>query len=496
VVQADTAVLERFDRRVTDLGARVGNLGQELDLLAPQLSAAVAASERAQYLSVEVAKLEGSERRLPEVKEALETCRKQYAELSGRVAGGATLDNENQSLQREIVRLQSVAGEAARLGVLEEQQQRDREGLEARRSDRRRIDDEVKGRAAAEAEVQRLMTELQRLGDPRGRQKGLEATAFRLGDIEATLSRHQIRLQEYSDKLRATVAELHRFEGLDERIAQQQAIEQQYQEDYELYLQNKDEASQLDVRRAALTSEEEALAEAVRAEATTRAELDRMQSEYDRDEHDRVKELHTRTAQELATAQSEHRHWVEDLAEIDKELQRARLQEQRMARKLAEKAELETAGTAVRFIRDTIRAAGPAVTETLLQNISAVANDIYAEIMDDHAAELRWDRDYEVVVRRGPDDRKFAQLSGGEQMSAALAVRLALLKEMSGVDMAFFDEPTQNMDSDRRVNLASQIRAIHGFNQLIVISHDDTFEHHTDNLIRLHKEEDETVVEA
>jgi exonuclease SbcC len=62
--------------------------------------------------------------------------------------------------------------------------------------------------------------------------------------------------------------------------------------------------------------------------------------------------------------------------------------------------------------------------------------------------------------------------------------------------MAFFDEPTQNMDSDRRVNLASQIRAIHGFNQLIVISHDDTFEHHTDNLIRLHKEEDETVVEA
>jgi DNA repair protein SbcC/Rad50 len=116
--------------------------------------------------------------------------------------------------------------------------------------------------------------------------------------------------------------------------------------------------------------------------------------------------------------------------------------------------------------------------------------------MDDYAAELRWERDYEVVVRRGPDDRKFAQLSGGEQMSAALAVRLALLKEMSGVDMAFFDEPTQNMDSERRTNLASQIRDIRGFNQLIVISHDDTFEHHTDNLIRLHKEEDETVIEA
>jgi exonuclease SbcC len=150
----------------------------------------------------------------------------------------------------------------------------------------------------------------------------------------------------------------------------------------------------------------------------------------------------------------------------------------------------------VRFIRDTIRQAGPTLTETLLANISQIANEIYAEIMDDHAVELRWDRDYEVLVRRGPEDRKFAQLSGGEQMSASLAVRLALLKEMSEVDVAFFDEPTQNMDADRRSNLAEQIRQVRGFDQLIVISHDDTFEHHTDNLIRLVKDEDETRVEA
>jgi exonuclease SbcC len=66
---------------------------------------------------------------------------------------------------------------------------------------------------------------------------------------------------------------------------------------------------------------------------------------------------------------------------------------------------------------------------------------------------------------------------------------------MSEVDTAFFDEPTQNMDADRRANLAEQIRQIRGFSQLIVISHDDTFEHHTDNLIRLVKDEDETRLE-
>ena len=81
-------------------------------------------------------------------------------------------------------------------------------------------------------------------------------------------------------------------------------------------------------------------------------------------------------------------------------------------------------------------------------------------------------------------------------MSAALAVRMALLKEMSEVDFAFFDEPTQNMDGERRTNLANQISEIRGFDQLIVISHDDTFEHHTENLIRLTKTHEETQLET
>jgi exonuclease SbcC len=151
---------------------------------------------------------------------------------------------------------------------------------------------------------------------------------------------------------------------------------------------------------------------------------------------------------------------------------------------------------AVDFIRETIAAAGPAVTEMLLASISQSAAVIYSEIMDDHAYELRWDQDYEILVQLGTESRRFAQLSGGEQMSAALAVRLALLREMSEVDFAFFDEPTQNMDEERRTNLAAQIGQIKGFEQLIVISHDDTFEHNTDNLIRLEKVHEQTLVEA
>ena len=83
-------------------------------------------------------------------------------------------------------------------------------------------------------------------------------------------------------------------------------------------------------------------------------------------------------------------------------------------------------------------------------------------------------------------ERPFINLSGGEQMAAALSVRLALLKQLSDVRLAFFDEPTTNMDAERRERLAEQISHIterKTFDQLFVISHDDTFEGYVDNVI-------------
>jgi len=55
-------------------------------------------------------------------------------------------------------------------------------------------------------------------------------------------------------------------------------------------------------------------------------------------------------------------------------------------------------------------------------------------------------------------------------------------------DVAFFDEPTANLDDHWRDSLAEQILNVKGFSQLCVISHDDTFERDTDNVVRVVKE--------
>ena len=72
-------------------------------------------------------------------------------------------------------------------------------------------------------------------------------------------------------------------------------------------------------------------------------------------------------------------------------------------------------------------------------------------------------------------------------MAAALAVRLALLKVLAELDVAFFDEPTTNMDRDRREQLAEALGNLKTFRQLFIISHDDTFEHLTENVIRVER---------
>jgi len=59
------------------------------------------------------------------------------------------------------------------------------------------------------------------------------------------------------------------------------------------------------------------------------------------------------------------------------------------------------------------------------------------------------------------------------------------LREISSIDLVFFDEPTSNLDETRRENLADQILGIRDLSQLFVVSHDDTFERTTDHHIRI-----------
>ena len=142
-------------------------------------------------------------------------------------------------------------------------------------------------------------------------------------------------------------------------------------------------------------------------------------------------------------------------------------------------------------IRTWYKEASPKITETLLKRINILASDIYRDLIDVENVQLSWENDYNIQIKTNSSVREYRQLSGGEQMAAALAVRLAILKILTNADFAFFDEPTTNLDKEKRNNLAKCIQNIKGFRQLFVISHDDTFEENAENIIRFTKDDNE-----
>jgi exonuclease SbcC len=159
-----------------------------------------------------------------------------------------------------------------------------------------------------------------------------------------------------------------------------------------------------------------------------------------------------------------------------------------MQSEFQEKERLEKVSEATKFIRDTLKKAAPCVARNYVHHVSLEANQMFREISGNAERTLKWTEDYGISLEEYGHDRPFVNLSGGEQMAAALSVRLALLKQLSDVRLAFFDEPTTNMDAARRERLAEQISRItekQTFDQLFVISHDDTFEGYADNVVSI-----------
>jgi exonuclease SbcC len=132
------------------------------------------------------------------------------------------------------------------------------------------------------------------------------------------------------------------------------------------------------------------------------------------------------------------------------------------------------------------------------KNLSAM-RPLYTKKVSQHAArhwrqmvndesQLHWQEDYLVFKADGGNVISLYEMSGGEKVSACLAVRLAMQETLSGLGLFILDEPTIHLDEERCDSLARQIGAIKGLNQVIVISHDDTFHAYTQQQITIRKD--------
>ncbi|GER88191.1 hypothetical protein KDW_23530 [Dictyobacter vulcani] len=342
------------------------------------------------------------------------------------------------------------------------------------------------------ARLKQLETDLTDLNDPRSESRAKQDTLAKEAQYQQQLQQEELRLQDIQQQLQSLDTQLTAYASLDSEIARQELLVQQNQSGYHRYLQHQNEALGLPERQQAFQRQQTVTTEAREKLQAVQQEFEQAQAAFNRQD---LEEL----GLTIERVRYEQVQLIEQMKTLQLEMNRL---EQQIAAAEVLLAELEVAQKEYQTLddlhkmmgqfRELIKDAAPHVLKAMLSDISAEANRIFGEIMGDRRAQLAWRNDYEVILRQQGVDRSFAQLSGGEQMSAALAIRLALLKKLSSLNIAFFDEPTQNMDELRRMNLAEQIRRVRGFDQLIVISHDDTFEQGLDSLVRLNKVHGET----
>jgi exonuclease SbcC len=410
---------------------------------------------------------------LAEMRAAFRRLQKQIEEETGRL--GAT--------QKSLRSLEEQLRKLPRQSELDEMAQT----VETLRSEIETLKSEVRGLSDAPALLQAIQAQLKALGNPRQQMAVAQASANRRASVEAGLAQIEKRVAVSLQELAEIESTLTAFVDLDGRLRAVARDREAHESAHQAVLTHRRLADSVGGREQDVEEAKQALAEVAAQleqageqlkEATGQFNEDRFRALLAQEQNLVAKQAGLETQLKMQReAQSVDEKRVVDLRKVQADL--SNLQAQR--------ANLAEEERVLEDLRSVIRRAGPFITRALVQQVGEEAARIFGEIMQDHTRVLTWDEEYRVGLIVDGNERQFSQLSGGEQMSAAIAVRLALLRHMSNIDLAFFDEPTTNLDSERRDALAQQILSVHDLNQLFVISHDDTFEQATENLIRVER---------
>jgi DNA repair protein SbcC/Rad50 len=352
-----------------------------------------------------------------------------------------------------------------------------------KKEERGELEAAANGINALAEEAETVELRLRALNDPRGRAVAFRSEIEREAEIKNETKKANDALANLRAQAREIEIDLQRFAGLDAQWSEAIKQRDETAEDYREYLASEREAASLPARRQSV---EAATAEVERLRVEHERALQMYEgaiAAYDHERHDAergrfalAREDAAATNAQLNVSRERSESLAAEIAQLDEI--RSKLKDEFAAR-----ARLESLHEATDFVRETLKRAGPLVTESYLYNVSIEANLLFREITGDTGRSLRWSRDYEIILEEGGHERSFPNLSGGEQMAAALAVRLALLKQLSDIRVAFFDEPTVNMDAERRARLAESIGRVRHFDQLFVISHDDTFEETVEHVV-------------
>ncbi|WP_338996090.1 SMC family ATPase [Fusobacterium animalis] len=179
----------------------------------------------------------------------------------------------------------------------------------------------------------------------------------------------------------------------------------------------------------------------------------------------------------------------EKIENYKKILEKISSQEEKQKKLLIEFKKLENKFNKASLIRNEVGQMGRAISKYMLSGISNIASVNFNKITG-RTEKIEWsneEKDKYAVYLVGQERKiAFEQLSGGEQVSVAIAIRGTMTEYFTNSKFMILDEPTNNLDTERKKLLTEYMGEIlNNLEQSIIVTHDDTFREMAEKIIEL-----------
>ena len=338
-----------------------------------------------------------------------------------------------------------------------------------------------------ETQQQHLNATLKALGDPRGQAQWLQQQLEREPQLQQQLRDLEAATIALEQELAPLQQEINTYASLDADFQDKAQQLETLKADYQRYLQQENLAATVTAREARCQELQTHVRELQQRYEEQYQTYQQQQQGYSPEALKLAEEAYQEKRSQQAYLEGSLQGKRQNLEQLSQLLAQRQQWQDTLVALQQEQADKQEVYQFLKDARSIYNQSGPRITGYYLDGIRLEADRLFRELMNRPGMALDWTEDYEIRVQEDQAWRNFRTLSGGEQTAAALAIRLALLKVLADLDVAFFDEPTVNLDQDRRSHLAEALANLKSFQQLFVISHDDTFETLTENIIRLER---------
>ena len=243
-----------------------------------------------------------------------------------------------------------------------------------------------------------------------------------------------------------------------------------------------------------LSSKELKLAET--AEAITKLNYDEKQHSRKQDEFDTEAASRNELKETIAGMTEKKKTADDEIANCDKKLEdlEKKEQEKRIVDNFIGLLDKIRTAYGKDGVQKTIRAKARPLLERSTRDLFERFNLAYSDI--------KIDDDYNIAVIGPSGEQQIEQISGGERVALAIALRLAIAQVLSGrVETIIMDEPTTHLDEERRkelVNILSSFFREGGriIPQMLIITHHPEIVDVADVIYTIKKQDDYSIAES